>query len=242
MKQGVIFSHLGQTLIVVLIILLMMMALGTVAVRQALMSLKVANQSQIQAHLLQSADAYFFKLEAASQLEKVLNVSKFGPIGYAAQAENIGNEMAFCVSSESAHAFRVNSVGRFNTRIASGQFVGLSKGYCDPEHANNHFGDGAQAVMTQVAIKVENNADSALAQWIPSSDPEIVEQPLRVRIHVVAILPAMAKLSSATITRCLQHFPAEAIAGSATIADCLKNNNIPFNTQVAEYKYSDIAI
>lgn len=50
----------GATLIVVLFLLLAIIVLGTLAVRQSLVSLNIATNSQAQQLLLQNSDAAFF--------------------------------------------------------------------------------------------------------------------------------------------------------------------------------------
>lgn len=239
MKNGLILSQKGNTLIVVMIILVIVTVLGTIAIRQGLMSLKVATNSQAQSLLLQNSDTYFLKLEAASNVQKIINASKFGPIGYASQPENIGNEIAFCFTRESEQSFDTNDVGKFNTTKSGANFIGLTKGFCDPSNASS-FTSGRKAVMTQVAIKVDNSPSSPLENFVEGTDTELVNQPMRIRINVISMLPAIASdVPNSTIINCLSKNPADSISGSATIVSCLKANNIPFNAQVADYKQSN---
>lgn len=232
-------KHRGNTLIVVLILLIIITVLGTIAVRQGLFSLKVATNSQAQSLLLQNTDAYFLKLEAASNVQKIINASKFGPIGFASQPENIGSEIAFCFTRASEQSFDTNQVGLFNENKTNSVFTGLNKGYCDPSKVGS-FTSGRKAVMTQVSIKVQNQAAAPLENFIEGTDTELVNQPMRVRINVVSLLPAMAPdVTKETVIGCLQKYPADPINGSLTIASCLKTNNVPFNAQVAEYKQSN---
>lgn len=239
MNKGIRYGHQGNTLIVVLILLLIITILGTIAVRQSLFGLKVATNSQAQALLLQNSDAYFLKLEAASNVQKIINASKFGPIGYAAQPSNIGTEVSFCFTRKSEQAFNTNQVGSFNTTPSATKFVGLTKGYCDPSNADN-FTSGRRAVMTQVSIQVQNLSSSPLEHFIEGTDSELIAPPIRARINVVSILPAMASnVSAATIQDCLKSYPADAIGGSATKTSCLKTNNVPFNAQVADYNQNN---
>lgn len=239
MKQGHRFAHQGNTLIVVLILLLVITILGTIAVRQSLFGLKVATNSQAQALLLQNSDAYFLKLEAASNVQKIINASKFGPIGYAAQPSNVGHEVSLCYTRKSEQSFDTNQVGLFNTTKTGNKFNGLNKGYCDPTNADN-FTSGRRAVMTQVSIKVQNQSANPLEHFIEGNDNDLVAPPVIARINVISILPAMASnVNAATIQDCLKSYPSDSIAGSATIASCLKENNIPFNAQVAEYNQNN---
>lgn len=233
-RQTSSFSQqLGNTLVIVLILLVVITIIGTIAIRQGLLSLKVATNSQAQSLLLQNTDAYFFKLEAGTEKQKVINASKFGPIGYAAQPENIGQEVSYCFTRNNEQAFDTNTVGKF----VSG--AGLSKGYCNPASADN-FTSGRKAVMTQVTIKVENKASGPLENFIEGTDTELVNPATRIRVNVVSLMPAMSSATNTTIINCLKDNPAEAaIVTGATKTSCLRTNNIPYNAQVAEYKQSN---
>ncbi|WP_173911732.1 PilX N-terminal domain-containing pilus assembly protein [Acinetobacter sp. Marseille-Q1618] len=226
-------QQLGSTLVVILILLVVVTIIGTIAIRQGLLSLKVATNSQAQALLLQNTDAYFFKLEAGTEKQKIINASKFGPIGYASQVENIGQEVSYCFTRNNEQAFDTNTVGKF----VSG--TGLSKGYCNPASADN-FTSGRKAVMTQVTIKVENKASAPLENFIEGTDTELVNPAMRIRVNVVSLMPAMSDATNTTIINCLKDNPAEAAnATGTTKTSCLRTNNIPYNAQVAEYKQSN---
>lgn len=224
-------QQLGNTLIIILILLVVITIVGTIAIRQGLLSLKVATNSQAQSLLLQNTDAYFFKLEAGSDKQKVINASKFGPIGYASQIENIGQEVSYCFTRDNEQAFDANTVGKF----VSG--TGLSKGYCNPVSADN-FTSGRKAVMTQVTIQVENKASAPLENFVLGTDTELVNPAMRIRVNVVSLMPAMASATNTTIINCLKDNPAEADTGT-TKTSCLRANNIPYNAQVTEYKQSN---
>ena len=226
------FGQAGNTLVVILVLLVIITIVGTLAIRQGLISLKIATNSQAQSLLLQNTDAYFFKLEAANAAQKVLNASKFGPIGYASQTQNIGQEISYCFTKNNEQAFDTNTVGLF----ISG--TGLSKGYCDPSNANS-FTSGRKAVMTQVTIKVENKPSAPLENFIEGTDTELVNPAMRIKINVLSLIPVMANVTNTIIVSCLKDNPAEAATGVVTKTSCLNTNNIPYNAQVAEYKQSN---
>lgn len=222
----------GNTLIVILFLLLAITVIGTIAIRQGLLSLRIATNSQAQSLLLQNSDAYFFKLEAASQAQKVINASVFGPVGFASQLENIGQEISYCYTRNNEQAFDTNTVGKFI------EGSGLSKGYCNPASADN-FTSGRKAVMSQITIKVMNTANDPLENFIEGTDTALVNAPMRIRVNVLSLMPAMSNVSNSIIINCLKNNPAEGDKGVLTKTTCLQGNNIPYNAQVSEYKQSN---
>ena len=232
------FKQSGNTLIVVLILLVIITIIGVMAIRQGLMSLRIATNSQAQSLLLQNTDAYFFKLEAANAVQKVINASKFGPIGFAAQTENLGQEISYCYTRDNEQSFDTNTVGVFNATTSGSGFTGLTKGYCNPSSASN-FTSGRKAVMTQVSIKVDNNPSAPLENFIEGTDTELVNPPMKIRVNAVSFMPAMSSATNSDITTCLSKYPADAISSSDTIAICLRSKSVPYNAQVAEYKQSN---
>mgnify|MGYP006365971663 CR=1 FL=1 len=63
----------GATLIVVLIFLVAMTVIGTLAIRQSMVSLSVATNSQVQQLLTQNSDAAVFKAENPGDLAYALS-------------------------------------------------------------------------------------------------------------------------------------------------------------------------
>lgn len=56
-------NQTGATLIVVLVLLLVITIIGTLAIRQSLMSLNIVTNSQAQQLLVQNSDAALFNVE-----------------------------------------------------------------------------------------------------------------------------------------------------------------------------------
>lgn len=239
----------GATLVVVLVLLLLITILGTMAIRQSLTSLNIATNSQAQSLLMQNSDAYYLKVEGASNAQKVLNASKFGFIGFASQPENIGQEVVFCYTKDTEQNFDTNNVGVISNVLTttddslfSGKkmMTAITKGFCDPTNAAN-FTSGRKVVMTQVSVKVQNTPTAPLENFPTATDTELVNPPMRVRINTTSLLPAMASgVSASTIIDCLSKYPADRIIdganSSATIAECLKLQGVPYSAQVAEYQ------
>ena len=70
----------GATLIVVLFLLLTITVLGTLAVRQSVVGLNIATNSQAQQLLTQNSDAAFFNVEREDNIIQSLSAS--GMFGY----------------------------------------------------------------------------------------------------------------------------------------------------------------
>lgn len=252
MKSKYRNSELGNTLIVVLILIVVVTIIGLVAIRQSITSLKISTNSQAQSLLMRNSDAYFFNIESAGDVYKKLNASKFGFVGFASQPENIGKEVVFCFNQNIVQNFDTNTVGVISNlltntvdSIGTGKkkITPITRGACDPAIAENYT-SGRKVVMTQVAIKVDNTAMNPLENFVEGTDVPQVPQPIRVRINTTSLMPAMASTAtSAQIKSCLTDYPADPIVdgsnSSNSISDCLRNLDVPFNAQVAEYRQSN---
>ena len=95
----------GAALIVVMILLLAVTIIGTMAVRQGLVSLGVATNSQAQQLLMQNSDAAFFNVEKESNLIQSLSAS--GMFGYIDGAANKDKELIFCFRGDQTNFFDI---------------------------------------------------------------------------------------------------------------------------------------
>lgn len=84
----------GATLIVVLILLVVITVLGTLAIRQSMVTLNIATNSQAMQLMLQNADSAFFNVEKQSNIVQALSGS--GMFGYIDGATNKDKELVFC--------------------------------------------------------------------------------------------------------------------------------------------------
>ena len=242
----------GNTLIVILILIVVVTIIGLVAIRESITSLKISTNSQAQALLMRNSDAYFFNIEGAGEVYKKLNASKFGFVGFASQPENIGKEVVFCFNQNIVQNFDTNTVGVISNILTNNadtigtgkkKITPITRGACDPSVADNYT-SGRKAVMTQVAIKVDNTPSTPLENFVEGTDVSQVSQPIKIRINTTSLMPAMASTAtSAQIKSCLTDYPADFIIDglntSNSIADCLRHYNVPFNAQVAEYRQSN---
>ena len=81
----------GSTLIVVLILLLAITIIGTLAIRQSMVSLNIATNSQAQQLMLQNSDAVAFTVEDIQNLTR--SNLKNGMFGKVRSVENKGKEL-----------------------------------------------------------------------------------------------------------------------------------------------------
>jgi type II secretory pathway component PulK len=88
-------SQRGATLIVVLVILLLIMIIGTLAIRQSLVSLNIATNSQAQQLMLESSDAAIVKVEDPIFFN--FNRTGNGIFGYALDKSRKGKEIVFAL-------------------------------------------------------------------------------------------------------------------------------------------------
>src|SRR5690606_23288106 len=88
----------GATLIVVLFVLIFMVLIGTLAVKQSLVGLNVATNSQVQSLMRQTADAVFFSLERDNQNSAIFqkNLSSLGLFGMVKSDAFLNKELVFC--------------------------------------------------------------------------------------------------------------------------------------------------
>ena len=84
----------GATLIVVLVFLVALTIIGTLAIRQSVVGLGIATNSQAQQLQAQNSDASFFKAEDRERLSEAL--SGIGMFGYTSKPVDREKELVFC--------------------------------------------------------------------------------------------------------------------------------------------------
>lgn len=253
-------SQKGATLIVVLVVLIMITIVGVLAIRVALTSLNISANAQLGQLLGQTADAPLNQFYT-SDLSKITDVS--GVIGYAFQENKIepGKEYIFCYRPTSDEKFGA-SLGVTSLRMPDKKdgmatvASGGKDGFCDLE---SDFGSSRKAIVTQVAIKIPDNAldDLAPGGALPrgtnlssgtSSQRDIAEQQ-RVRITTTSIVPAYAtdlKKAQACIgvdaskPGYINDNTDESMTAFTTVANCLAGLGVPVNSQTQEFNLQTI--
>lgn len=232
----------GSTLVVVLLLLIVITVVGTFAIRQSMLSLNVATNSQAQQLLMQSSDAVLYRIGNSNFASTSGNPSSL--LGYA--LKNAGNEVVFCFRSQlkedTAFSVGTTSLLIWNESSTDVSINGVS-GFCDLTKQAD-YASSRKAQITQVTIIVNppSNLESKPLQFVSlGSDLSSLgkldeDQTKRVRIYVTSILPNLSTATATKITTCLKRPSEEPMFGNAeTIDACLTKENVPFNTQMQDF-------
>lgn len=241
----------GVTLIVVMLLLVAITVIATIAVRQSLVSLNIATNSQAEQLMLQNADAAFFNIEKEDNI--IQSLSSSGMFGYIDGAVNRDKEMVFCYRGASADFFDITraSIIEWNAPDTKPENSTMGKkGYCQVGNKDeNLFTSGRRAVMTQVAVKFSSQAEKdPFFGQILGTDGETVklEDAKPVRVFAVSIMPTLgtSAVTDAQINACLSEHMNEPtipegvvpVGNSAdSVTTCLSSLGIPFESNVTEY-------
>lgn len=244
-------SQRGATLIVVMMMLLVITIIGTIAVRQSIVSLNIATNGQAQQLLMQNSDAAFFNVEKEANLIQSLTAS--GMFGYINGAANKDKEMVFCFRGAESSFFDINRASLMVWEAGKPQptnnLLGTD-GYCSVSStSNNFFTTGRKVVMTQVSVKFSSQSqnDPFYGMQYGTDEKGVkFEKNKPVKVFAVSIMPTFSNESAANIDECLKSRMSEVSIPSGTtvtassiyrqsITECLASRNIPFTTQVTEY-------
>ncbi|ENW98076.1 hypothetical protein F900_03550 [Acinetobacter modestus] len=244
-------SQRGATLIVVLVMLLVITVIGTLAVKQSLVSLNIATNGQAQQLLMQNSDAAFFNVEKEANLIQSLTAS--GMFGYINGAVNKDKEMVFCFRGAQSDFFDITKASLMVWEAGKTQPTNDSlgtSGYCSVSATDdNFFTSGRRAVMTQVSVKFSSQSqnDPFYGMQYGTDEKGVkFEKNKPVKVFAVSIMPTFSNESAANIDECLKSRMSEVSIPSGTtvtassiyrqsITECLASRNIPFTTQVTEY-------
>lgn len=241
----------GATLIVVLFLLLAIIVLGTLAVRQSLVSLNIATNSQAQQLLIQNSDSAFFNVERVDNI--IQSLSSSGMFGYISGATDKDKELVFCYRGSETSFFDISRASIIywkpgGTAPTNNEF-GI-EGYCDAsEQATNFFTSGRRVVMTQVAVKfssISENDPFFGAQFGTDDQAVKFDRSKPVKVFAVSVMPTLTNADSADINTCFRNHMSEvtipegtSVALNAvsrqTVTECLSELNVPFTSHVTEY-------
>lgn len=245
----------GATLIVVLILLVIITVIGTMAIRQSMVSLNVATNAQVQQLLVQNSDAALSRIEEQKFVDR--NLAKDGMFGYLKGVNNKNKELVFCyrADQEKNNFFQLAraSIVEWVSGEATPKNSALgNNGFCriSDDNASNFFTSGRKVVMTQVAVKYSSIPnDKPFQHSIRGTDTKSakIEETEKVNIYSVSLMPGLSSTSAGNINDCLQIKMSEvtvpesetvvsiADPSKESVAQCLTRLNVPFTTQVAEY-------
>ncbi|WP_455597752.1 pilus assembly protein PilX [Acinetobacter pecorum] len=242
----------GATLIVVLLILLAVIVLGTLAVRQGMVSLGIATNSQAQQLLLQNSDSAFFNIEREDNIIQALSGS--GMFGYIGGADDRDKELVFCYRGAEPSFFDINRASIIywkagTTEPTNNEFG--TEGYCDSStgSSTNFFTSGRKVVMTQVAVKfssISANDPFFGAQFGTDEEAVKFERSKAVKVFAVSVMPNLTSATSSAINACFQNHMSEVTIpvgtpvslnapSRRTVTECLSDLNVPFTSHVTEY-------
>ena len=226
----------GATLIVVLILLVALTVIGTLAIRQSMVSLSIATNGQAQQLLTQNSDAATFNVEDPRNLTRSL--LRDGMFGFIKGPENRGKELVFCYRGSRADFFNLAQASIITDQ--SGAVVNNSQGtagYCRVG-TQNFFTSSRRAVLTQVSVSfVEGTSVKPFQFYIRGTDPENakIEQTERVVVNAISLMPALSTATDDQINRCLDTRLSNTTQNDRSIATCLTEINVPFTIHVTEY-------
>lgn len=245
-------SQRGATLIVVLVVMLLITIIGTLAIRQSLVSLNIATNGQAQQLMLQSSDAAIFQAENPAQLARYGYSDSL--LGYPSKTENIGKEIVFCYRGAQSSFFDFSKISVMQwvegATAPDGTSLG-TQGYCSVGSETNNFVSARQAVMTQVTIQfVQEQGSQPFENAILGTDTQTIKLPENQKaiIHAVSLMPTLSTASNADINQCLSQRMSNPVVPSGvttpasgatqTVSECLAALNVPFTTEVTDYNYT----
>lgn len=243
-------SQRGATLIVILVILLLIMIIGTLAIRQSLVSLNIATNSQAQQLMTENSDAAIFNVENLNSLNRQLAAD--GMFGYINTDNNKGKELVFCYRGTQTKFFTLKNASimqwQDGATAPDGTSIG-AQGYCSSSSSdNNYYTSGRRAVITQISIQFMNNNSTSIpfSGSLTGTDTDVAKviQPEKAIVHAISLMPTLSSASTSDIDNCLSTKMSNPVVPSGvtpsknanqSISQCLAALNVPFTTHVSEY-------
>lgn len=241
-------SQQGATLIVVLIVVLLVIIIGTLAIRQSLLSLNIATNGQAQQLMTENSDAAVFTVQDANSLAQEMATN--GMFGYIRTSSNKGKELVFCYRGTNTNFFTIGnaSIIKWQSGTApTNNEIGIA-GYCHPESSDNYYTSGRRAVMTQISVQFvsSSNNNTPFSGMVSGTDTDSAKviSAEKVVVHATSLMPTLSSASTSDIYSCLSthmsnpEVPSGYTAASGadkSVSECLAGLNVPFTTHVSEY-------
>ena len=226
----------GATLIVVLILLVALTVIGTLAIRQSLVSLNIATNGQAQQLLIQNSDSATFNVENPNNL--IRSLARDGMFGFIKGSTNKGKELIFCYRGDQSQFFnlsRASLIYEQNGSIVNNS-LGVS-GYCQLG-SQNFFTSNRRAVLTQVSVSFVEGGNVKPFQFYirgTAAEKAKIEQTERVVVNTVSLIPSLSTATDEEINTCLSTRLSNTDIPAHSIATCLSSFNVPFTVHVTEY-------
>lgn len=242
----------GATLIVVLFVLIFMVLIGTLAVKQSLVGLNIATNSQAQSLMKQTADAVFFALERDNQdsITFQKNLSSLGLFGIVKSDEFLNKELVFCFRPKSQD--KVFSLQKASIVYPTDNDDGINNtelgvaGFCEYKQAD--YSSSRNVMISQVAVKKSSiQADVPFKFYPLGTDASTVQldQVQPIQIVVTTIIPGAASSSGTgwssfdtQINDCFKkhvNSRSEQYPDQKTVAECFSDLGVPYSQQVMDY-------
>lgn len=241
----------GATLIVVLFVLIFMVLIGTLAVKQSLVGLNVATNSQVQSLMRQTADAVFFSLERDNQNSAIFqkNLSSLGLFGMVKSDAFLNKELVFCYRPKTQNqVFNIQNASIIyptGTDDINNSELGTS-GFC--KYTSNDYSSGRDFMISQVAVKKSSLSTDVPFKFYPlGTDASTVQldQVQPVQIIVTTIIPGAASGSgtgwasfNTQINNCFENHindKSTKYPDQTTVAECFSDLGVPYSQQVMDY-------
>lgn len=241
----------GATLIVVLFVLIFMILIGTLAVKQSLVGLNIATNSQVQSLMRQTADAVFFSLERDNQDSATFqkNLSSLGLFGMVKSDAFLEKELVFCYrpkTQEKVFSLQNASViyPTSATEVNNSE-LGVT-GFC--QYTSNDYSSGRDFMISQVAVKKSSLQTDVPFKFYPlGTDTSTVQldQVQPVQIVVTTIIPGAASGTGSgwssfetQINDCFKlhiNDKSTKYPDQKTVAECFSDLGVPYSQQVMDY-------
>lgn len=221
----------GSTLIMVLIVLLLITLIGTMAMRESLLNLRLSTTTQVGNLLLNNSDAALFDLENPNKVR--VRLASQNMYGYFEETLNTDDELVFCYDSAQPNLFalsRASVIG--STKLGVG-------GYC----RDGAFSTGRNAVVSQIYLRKITTNEEVLAGQILGNEAGQAQSAggkLRVAATTVSVLPGLSSHSFNDYSECFRLTAIKDKDGQPSTADnnveeCLRDRNMTYNLLYAEY-------
>lgn len=226
----------GSTLVVVLILLVAITIIGTLAIRQSMVSLNIATNSQAQQLMIQNSDAVAFTVEDAQNLTR--STLKNGMFGKIRTPENIGKELVFCYRGSRSKFFSSSDSSLLSVDGNTITRVGVA-GFCRSggSGTTNFYTSNRRAVLTQVSAKVIAAGDGNAFGDAPRGTDTLItnmEDTVRIKVFAVSLMPTLSTASTDNIDACLQ-LVSDTTDENLSLTACLSELNVPYTMHVTEY-------
>ena len=225
----------GSTLIVVLIVILALTIIGTLAIRQSLVSLNIATHGQAQQLLMQNSDAAIFNIEDSKNL--IRGLARDGMFGAIKGTTNKGKELVFCFKGSREEFFNLSQASIIYVQggTVNNSSIGPN-GYCRSGANNtNFFTSNRRVVLTQISVSYVDGITEPFQNAVRGTDEELakIDKTDRVIVHAISLIPTLSSASTQEIDQCLNgHLSNDRNNG---ISNCLTSLNVPFTAHINEY-------